>query len=789
MHGKIEMMKRHGAILGLFLFLTTAGRAWRGEAQTIENFESGVVNESVESGYYWKRTDNAGTFVWDVSDRQGAAGSSRSLEMTVLEGSPYFWYLNSLDQDAYVTAEPANRLSFYVKFPKDWMRFVADDPEKAYNFHVGTYHRDPNVSGSHETHNWHFYYHLKFDVRDEEWIHVVLTPWVQHQRGVDAWNPGVAPTRPVADFFGSLSRLYFTGLPYHTDAGVGYPYRVYFDEFRFYYENDFVVMEPETLRGWGMPGRTLYYPVTVFNTDPARSQVFGLATSSHLENASNYWSHDVRIYRDANGDGVCLPSEHQEVATTGEIPPRGAAHLCVAVFLQTSGVRYHPDARLHTTVIAWRKSPPFEADPHIMPVSTNFGVVPGTPAAATSIVTEVGPALPVVPVTEPVRDLSVIAAGKDRFTLSWTVPKGARRYDIRYAIGNEVDFESGIPLPGEPAPLPEGATQIWTTPPHFEAGKSYAFVMKVFGEGHPRYGAWEGVALSARVPPSNVARGNTIVPKGGNVPPTPRIRVTPIEGESPLAVTFDATGSSDPDGTILYTVWRFDDGSIATAPRVTKTFTHIGTHPVRLSLIDDGGMTGEGETTVTVLPGEEGTLEIPVQTVRLLYQGEPKRVFGGEAWMGRVGNYGGRNRLYLAFDLSEIPPDATILSAKLRLFQTMTENAEGHPHALYRVLKPVDAAHVTWREYAAGSPWERPGALGPSDAEPIGDVLLLDAQSGVYRRWNVLPALQYWREHPEENHGLLLVCKRERKGNVRYATDAAQDVAARPILEVTYRRP
>jgi hypothetical protein len=98
-------------------------------------------------------------------------------------------------------------------------------------------------------------------------------------------------------------------------------------------------------------------------------------------------------------------------------------------------------------------------------------------------------------------------------------------------------------------------------------------------------------AAAAAAPPSNYA-------------PLPHIEWAQTDFVKPgSTITFDSSGSSDPDGTIASRAWdldddgEFDDGTGATA---SQTFTTPGNHTVRLRVVDDGGIAARDEVHVRV---------------------------------------------------------------------------------------------------------------------------------------------------------------------------------------------
>ena len=90
---------------------------------------------------------------------------------------------------------------------------------------------------------------------------------------------------------------------------------------------------------------------------------------------------------------------------------------------------------------------------------------------------------------------------------------------------------------------------------------------------------------------------------GGNQAPTAVITPDKTEGDAPLLVTFDASGSSDPDGTIQQYEWDFDgDGTIDSTtgmPTIFTTYTTPGDYQPSVTVTDDLGATDKASTLVT----------------------------------------------------------------------------------------------------------------------------------------------------------------------------------------------
>lgn len=87
--------------------------------------------------------------------------------------------------------------------------------------------------------------------------------------------------------------------------------------------------------------------------------------------------------------------------------------------------------------------------------------------------------------------------------------------------------------------------------------------------------------------------------EGQNLGPVASFSVAPSQGEAPLTVTLDASGSSDADGQVQSYAWDLGDGTSATGVTTQHTYG-AGTFTVRLTVTDDRGATGSAERSVTV---------------------------------------------------------------------------------------------------------------------------------------------------------------------------------------------
>jgi PKD repeat protein len=127
--------------------------------------------------------------------------------------------------------------------------------------------------------------------------------------------------------------------------------------------------------------------------------------------------------------------------------------------------------------------------------------------------------------------------------------------------------------------------------------------------GYSAYGSVGKYALSATVPGTN-----------GNVPPVAIISANPTSGDAPLPVSFNGSGSYDPDGTIASYAWAFGDGASAGGATAQHTYASPGSYTATLTVTDNLGAPATATVSVTVQQGALPTRYEQTSTL-LAYQG------------------------------------------------------------------------------------------------------------------------------------------------------------------------
>ncbi len=106
-----------------------------------------------------------------------------------------------------------------------------------------------------------------------------------------------------------------------------------------------------------------------------------------------------------------------------------------------------------------------------------------------------------------------------------------------------------------------------------------------------------------------------------------------------LAVTADASGSSDPDGTIASYAWTFGDNSTATGITAQHTYAAAGTYTIGLTVTDDSGASTTVTHSVTVAAANKPPVASFTQTANGLTVGfdgsgstDPDGTIASYAW-------------------------------------------------------------------------------------------------------------------------------------------------------------
>ncbi|MDD5778886.1 MAG: PKD domain-containing protein [Candidatus Thermoplasmatota archaeon] len=92
-----------------------------------------------------------------------------------------------------------------------------------------------------------------------------------------------------------------------------------------------------------------------------------------------------------------------------------------------------------------------------------------------------------------------------------------------------------------------------------------------------------------------------------NIGPTASFTVDKTAPKVGDVVSFDASGSSDSDGSIVLYQWDFDDGYNDTGRVVTHQFGKQGDYTVSLTVVDNYGQTHTATKTVTVAGSDGGS--------------------------------------------------------------------------------------------------------------------------------------------------------------------------------------
>ena len=186
---------------------------------------------------------------------------------------------------------------------------------------------------------------------------------------------------------------------------------------------------------------------------------------------------------------------------------------------------------------------------------------------------------------------------------------------------------------------------------------------------------------------------------------------------------------------------------------------------------------------------------------------------GAELMVGRHGSptplVTDVGRAVIRFDVSAIPPGATIVSAKLKALSFQRDASTALNVAAYRVTKHwvegtktsfgQQPGSVCWNAARLNQlDWSGPGVSAASNSAQNDDPNFDRYLSGedtttvtavnAWYEWDVKNAVLKWRDGQWNNEGLVLIGLSESVQNMRwfYSSEATANQALRPTLEVTY---
>ena len=85
-----------------------------------------------------------------------------------------------------------------------------------------------------------------------------------------------------------------------------------------------------------------------------------------------------------------------------------------------------------------------------------------------------------------------------------------------------------------------------------------------------------------------------------NSPPVASFIDTPSCGAPSLTVSFNASTSSDSDGSIVSYAWAFGDAKSGSGITATHTYNSVGAYTAQLTVTDDGGTSGYASQNIYV---------------------------------------------------------------------------------------------------------------------------------------------------------------------------------------------
>ncbi len=91
-------------------------------------------------------------------------------------------------------------------------------------------------------------------------------------------------------------------------------------------------------------------------------------------------------------------------------------------------------------------------------------------------------------------------------------------------------------------------------------------------------------------------------------------------------VSFDGSGSYDPDGTIVAYAWDYGDGGVGSGVTTTHSYNTVGPYTVTLTVTDNDGLTGTDTAQVTILTPCQAIDDLKLTMTRIGLEPVSKRI-------------------------------------------------------------------------------------------------------------------------------------------------------------------
>lgn len=272
-------------------------------------------------------------------------------------------------------------------------------------------------------------------------------------------------------------------------------------------------------------------------------------------------------------------------------------------------------------------------------------------------------------------------------------------------------------------------------------------------------------------------------------------------------ITFDGSGSSDPDGTTLTYTWDFGDFITDVLPTVVHSYQKEGTYTVKLT-VSDGELSNTAQLNLTLYPlGQEKILTLSQGTssyqgctdtlVRASYEGN----YGAADYLTLYNSDNPDYRFLIKFDLSSagISANATLISSQLKFYATSSDNITNQIYSVTRSWAEGTGTYgntlngATWNTYDGSNAWTAAGGDYDQTTDfgngPNGLIASQTVSAGSVS-FDVSSIVAKWMNGTLPNNGLVILLPSSiTYQQITYASKEASTTSQRPQLVIDYFEP